>query len=81
MLDIFATGSPPAAFAPWPELQVDPFSAIVVGATSDLAAGLNLDLSVPPSPPGISLLLQGVAFAPSLGNPLFAATDGHEVQR
>ncbi|MEM7309851.1 MAG: hypothetical protein AAF682_24455 [Planctomycetota bacterium] len=81
-LDLWATGAPPGAWGLFPEVQLAPVSAFAVGTTPALAgAGLSLVLPVSSSVVGLSVGVQGVAFAPSTetGNLLFTTTDAHEL--
>lgn len=76
----FATGQPPI---PWllPELAVDAVAAFALAASGDLSQPLVLTAPVPWALPGLSLVVQGIALAPSseTGNPLLTTTDGHEL--
>ena len=77
----FASGSQPAPLPGWAELVYAPGGTVVVSQGAALGGGLGLDFSVPRLAPGLTLVLQGVALAPSAArqNPWFTTTDGHEL--
>lgn len=76
---LFPTGQPPLPFGPFPELAAAPGSLSILLSTSTLQTPLSLTVPMPFTLPGASILVQGLALAPSAetGNPLFTTTDGH----
>ena len=80
LVDFFATGSPPGPFPGLPELQVD-LGRVILSPAASLSSPLSVAFQMPFSLPGGSFLVQGIAWQPSAesGNPLFTATDAHEL--
>jgi len=74
---VFANGAPPTASPTLPELHVDPGNLLILQTAP--SASITIFASLPLSLPGLSVLVQGVAFAPSseTGNAQLATTDGH----
>ncbi|HEX5050313.1 MAG TPA: hypothetical protein VFZ65_00945 [Planctomycetota bacterium] len=81
LFGLFPTGSPPAPNAIFPEIAVDPGTAVVLLAAPDLSSPLTLSVQMPFTVPGLSFMVQGLAWAPSgeTGNTLFTTTDAHEL--
>ena len=89
--EAFATGTPPISPVGFPEVHVTPSGAVILfdGTPSGFIgpqilppAGMHFAFEVPPGFAGMSVMLQGIALAPSAhqGNPFFTATNAHEVQ-
>ena len=78
---LFTTGMPPQPPGQYPELAISPASLSILLTTPNLASPLAFSLNLPFTLPGLSLMIQGVALAPSseTGNQTFTATDGHEL--
>ncbi len=78
LLNLFPNGLPPPPSPTWPELVIDVGSMLVLLQAPGLQQPLGLTLPLPFSFPGASVLVQGVAFAPSsaTGNPLLTTTEG-----
>jgi hypothetical protein len=81
VFDVFSTGFPPPANPFFPEVHIKP-SYFIVATTAPLGPGIAVGIVVPPAVLGLSILVQGVANAPSVetGNTDFTTTDGHEVE-
>ena len=79
--DVFPTGQPPVPAPFLPELAVDPSRMLVLRSAGSLQAPLSIAVPMSFSLPGTSILLQGLALAPSpeTGNPFFVTTAGHEL--
>lgn len=77
---LFPTGQPPAPFVSFPELAFDPASLAVLLTAPNLLTPMTLSVPMPFTLPGVSVLVQGLVWAPSTetGNPWFTTTDGHE---
>jgi hypothetical protein len=76
----FLNGAPPSPTASLPELHVDPTNMFVLLANPSPPA--TIFTVVPTSFVGLSVMIQGVSFAPSAttGNQSLTATDGHVIQ-
>jgi AcrR family transcriptional regulator len=76
----FVNGAPPSPFPSLPELHVDPTNMFVLQSTPSPPA--TIFTVVPFSLPGLSLLVQAVAFAPSTasGHPGLTTTEGHVIE-
>lgn len=75
---LFATGQPPVPTF-LPEVAIDVHGMSVLSSALDLQSPLALSLPMPFTLPGLSVLVQGVAWQPSseTGNPWFTTTEGH----
>lgn len=80
MVDFFVTGSPPAPWALYPEIQVA-LGGAILSPTVLLGSTLSTSFQMPITLPGGSFRVQGLAFQASLesGNALFTTTDAHEL--
>ncbi len=80
LADLFPTGQPPVPLVFFPEIAVDLGTMAVLLAAPDLGNPLTLSVQMSFTVPGASIMVQGLAWAPSAetGNPLFTTTDGHE---
>jgi hypothetical protein len=78
LVNLFANGAPPVPSPLWPELRIDVGNMLVLLQAPTLQQPLGFTLPVPFSFPGASVLVQGVAFAPSsaTGNAQLTTTDG-----
>jgi hypothetical protein len=78
LVNLFPNGVPPVPSATWPELCVDVGSMLVLLQAPSLQQPLGFTLPLPFSFPGASVLVQGLAFAPSpaTGNPVLTTTEG-----
>lgn len=78
LVNIFPNGAPPPPSPIWPELVIDAGSMLVLLQAPTLQQPLGLTLPLPFSFPGASVLVQGIAFAPSsaTGNPQLTTTEG-----
>ncbi|MGC6487858.1 MAG: hypothetical protein ACON4Z_09460 [Planctomycetota bacterium] len=76
----FVNGAPPSPFPTIPELHVDLANMFLLQSTP--APPATIFTVVPFSLPGLSLLVQAVAFAPSAvtGNAGLTTTDGHVIE-
>ncbi len=81
LAQLFPTGQPPVPTPLLPEIAVDLGAMSVLVATPDLQSPLSLTTLMPFTVLGASILVQGVALAPSTatGNPTFTTTDAHEL--
>lgn len=77
--DLFPTGQPPVPTALFPELAVDLGTLAVLQTAPSLGNPLTLSVPLPFTIPGVTILVQGLAWAPSIqtGRPI-TTTDGHE---
>ncbi|MCR9246072.1 MAG: hypothetical protein NXI31_13655 [bacterium] len=80
LLSLAPTGSPPGPLPTYPELHLDP-ARVIATPFASLDLPHTMSFSLPFSLPGSSLLVQGVALKASSasGNPVFTATDAHEL--
>jgi hypothetical protein len=78
LVDVFPNGLPPPPSPLWPELVIDVGGMLVLLQSPTLQQPLGLTLPLPFSFPGASVLVQGIAFAPSsaTGNPQLTTTEG-----
>ena len=74
---VFVNGAPPPPVVTTPELHGDPANMLILQSTPSLP--VTVFTQVPLSLPGLSVLIQGIAFAPSTetGNAKLTTTDGH----
>lgn len=81
LADLMPTGSPPTPLAAYPELAPAPATLAVLAGAPGLASPLVYSVPIPISAPGISILVQGLAWQASgaMGNPWFTTTDAHEL--
>jgi hypothetical protein len=75
---LFVTGQPPMPTL-LPEVAVDPNAMGVLVSAPDLQSPLTLSVPMSFTLPGVSVLVQGLAWAPSAetGNAWFTTTEGH----
>ena len=80
LIDLFPTGQPPLPLAAFPELAVDANALSVLLSAADLQNPLQLSVAMPFALPGVSLLVQGLAWQTSseTGNPWFTTSEGLE---
>jgi len=78
--NLFPTGQPPVAPVLFPEIAVDLGTMSVLLTAPDLNNPLTLAVPMTFTLLGASIMVQGLAVAPSVetGNPVFTTTDGHE---
>ncbi|MEO6593891.1 MAG: hypothetical protein ABIP94_03970, partial [Planctomycetota bacterium] len=81
LLDLFPTGQPPLPNAMFPEVAVDVGSMGILLTSANLSSPLALSVQMPFTVQGASILVQGLAWAPSgeTGNMFFTTTDAHEL--
>ena len=90
---IYVTATPPSATPGLPELHVDPSALApwpIIILHNGLATpfppsllppgGLTNAYTVPMMPTGSSIMFQAFSLSPSPTNPIFTATDGHEIR-
>jgi len=79
-VDFFASGAAPGPNLNWPEFQVDP-TRVALTPVAGLGSPYSVQVQLPFTLPGISLLVQGVALQGSseTGNAVFTTTDAHEL--
>lgn len=79
MANVFINGSPPGPSLSWPELHIDTGGMVVLATSPDLTTPLSWFAPLPFSFPGLSVMVQGLAWGPSseTGNSNFATTDAH----
>ena len=80
LVDAFSTGQPPGPQAMYPEIAVNLGTSSVLLESTNLANPLSFTIQLPFSSPGTTIMVQGLAWAPSseTGNTWFTTTDGHE---
>lgn len=80
LASLFASGQPPVPPVLYPEIAVDTGTMMVLRFAPDLINPLTLSVPISFTALGASIMVQGLALAPSVetGNPLFTTTDGHE---
>lgn len=80
--DLFLPGQPPGSFGPNPELHFDPQTDWILSSSTALGpAGLSATLLIQPWMIGQTLLIQGVAQAPSAKTGgAITATDAHLIR-
>jgi FG-GAP repeat len=87
----YGTGSPPSSPAGFPEIHLNPNLAVVVLDGNEIGPitptlltpnGIELAFTAPPGLSGTSIVLQGLALAPSAlqSNPFFTATNGQVLE-
>lgn len=76
---LFVNGVAPNSVPAIPELHVDPTTMLLLQAAPNLQSPITIFAQMPLSLPGLSVLVQGVSFAPSgeTGNTQLTTTDGH----
>lgn len=82
LCNVYPNGLPPLPSITWPELQIDTGSMLVLSSVTNLATPHNFLVGLPFSFPGVSVLVQGLAWGPSneTGNVNFTTTDAHVLE-
>jgi len=80
LVNLFPTGQPPVPIVPFREIAVDLGTMSVLLTAPALGNPLTLAMQLPFTAPGVSIMVQGLTWAPSTetGNLLFTTTEGHE---